>query len=84
MQQGDRTNAFGRFGDERGESLPSERGQYSRGSLNRGSSGGGGLEAVFMVVEAEAEAVFMVVEAEAAVAAAGKDFYLAKTASSGQ
>ena len=42
VQQGDRTNAFGRFGDERGESLPSERGQYSRGSLNRGSSGGGG------------------------------------------
>jgi hypothetical protein len=42
VQQRDRTNAFGRFGDERGESLPSERGQYSRGSINRGSSMGGG------------------------------------------
>ena len=42
VQQRDRTSAFSRFGDERGERLPSERGQFSRGSLNRGSSIGGG------------------------------------------
>lgn len=44
---------------------------------------------VVVIMEAAAEAVFMVVEAvadsmEAEAAAAGKDFYLAKTASSGQ
>jgi hypothetical protein len=38
----DRTSAFSKFGDERGERLPSERGQSSRGSVSKGSYGGGG------------------------------------------